>query len=78
MEFFDYSKVKDPGYFRDKRLPAHSNHKYYESREHMEQGMESFRYSLKGLWKFHYAKNYQGNSNGWRIVKPFLKIAIKQ
>lgn len=65
MEFFDYSKVKDPGYFRDKRLPAHSNHKYYESREHMEQGMESFRYSLNGLWKFHYAKNYQGTIKGF-------------
>ena len=29
MRTFDYEKVKDPQYFRDGRLDAHSDHRYY-------------------------------------------------
>ena len=29
MRIFDYSKVKDPRYFKDGRLEAHSDHVYY-------------------------------------------------
>ena len=31
MKQFDYAKVKDPEYFRDGRLDAHSDHVYYPS-----------------------------------------------
>ena len=31
MKQFDYAMVKDPEYFRDGRLDAHSDHVYYAS-----------------------------------------------
>ncbi len=55
---FDYDKLKDPQYFRDGRLDAHSDHSYYASGTDMEAGRETFKESLNGLWKFHYARNY--------------------
>lgn len=65
MKVFDHEKVKDPQYFSDGQLEAHSNHKYYGSRDLMEQGEENFKYSLNGLWKFHYAKNYSTTIKGF-------------
>ena len=58
MGTFNYDLVKDPTYFNDNRVAAHSDHKYYASVEAMEQDVDNFRHSLNGLWKFHYAKNY--------------------
>ena len=58
MGTFNYDLVKDPTYFNDNRVAAHSDHRYYASVEAMEQEVDNFRYSLNGLWKFHYAKNY--------------------
>ena len=59
MDVFDYNRLKNPEYYKDKRLEAHSDHKYYPSVEDAWQGGKDFRYSLNGLWKFHYARNYQ-------------------
>lgn len=56
MKAFDYNQVKNPEYFRDNRLDAHSSHRYYQSLEAMELEEDDFKYSLNGLWKFHYAK----------------------
>ena len=58
MRTFNYDRVKDPTYFNDNRVAAHSDHRYFTSVEAMEQDVDNFRYSLNGLWKFHYAKNY--------------------
>ncbi|MCD8380467.1 MAG: DUF4981 domain-containing protein [Lachnospiraceae bacterium] len=58
MKHFDYTKIKDPLYFQENRLSAHSDHPFYASWEEMEEGASSFVQSLNGLWKFHYAKNY--------------------
>ena len=58
MNTFDYKKVKDPQYFRDARMDAHSDHIYYRTKEEAEEKQSSYRVSLNGLWKFHYAKNY--------------------
>ena len=58
MREFDYNRLKDPCYFCDGRMDAHSDHIYYASPEEEEERCTSFRYSLNGLWKFHYAKNY--------------------
>ena len=58
MKTFDYAKVKDPRYFRDGRLDAHSDHIYYASEEEVCDQSSSFTESLNGLWKFHYAKTY--------------------
>ena len=56
MKTFDYSLVKDPQYFRDGRMDAHSDHTYYG--EEAQEKETSFRYDLNGIWKFHYARNY--------------------
>lgn len=58
MSVFDYQKVKDPRYFREGRLDAHSDHQYYASVDEAEEGVSGFTESLNGLWKFHYARNY--------------------
>lgn len=65
MKIFDYGKVKDPLYFREDRLDAHSDHRFYADMDEMEMGESSFKVSLNGLWKFHYAKNYAQTVNGF-------------
>lgn len=65
MSAFDYGNVKNPEYFKENRVEAHSDHKYYGSLEEMEQKQENFKYSLNGLWKFHYAKNYGSTVPGF-------------
>ena len=62
---FDYGKLKDPQYFRDGRLDAHSDHRYYGSVLDMEADYEDFKESLNGLWKFHYARNYKSAVRGF-------------
>ena len=58
MKTFDYSLVKDPQYFKDGRMDAHSDHTYYRDEEEAQEKETSFRYDLNGIWKFHYARNY--------------------
>ena len=58
MKAFDYSLVKDPQYFKDGRMDAHSDHTYYRNGEEVQEKETSFRYNLNGIWKFHYARNY--------------------
>ncbi len=65
MNTFDFEKVKDPQYFCDGRLEAHSDHRYYASVPDAEAGNESFKESLNGLWKFHYARNYESVIKGF-------------
>ena len=55
---FNYENVKNPEYFNENRLKAHSDHRYYSSQVHALQRQEDFKLSLNGLWKFSYAKNY--------------------
>ena len=65
MSSFDYGKVKDPEYFQENRVEAHSDHKYYASMVAMLQKEENYKYDLNGLWKFHYAKNYESTIKGF-------------
>ena len=64
MKTFDYSLVKDPQYFCDNRMEAHSDHVYYRDGKEMQTACTGrgrrllFVTSLNGLWKFHYARNY--------------------
>ena len=58
MKTFDYSLVKDPQYFKDRRMDAHSDHTYNRDGEEAQEKATSFRYDLNGIWKFHYARNY--------------------
>ena len=72
MKTFNYALVKDPQYFCDNRMEAHSDHVYYKNVEEAKEQStcgtcleSSFRYSLNGLWKFHYARNYESTVSGF-------------
>ena len=65
MGAFDYQKVKDPRYFQEGRMEAHSDHPYYASAEDAEEKVCVFTESLNGLWKFHYARNYNSAIQGF-------------
>jgi beta-galactosidase len=54
---FDPSRISDPTYFSENRLPAHSSHRWFGDRTELAAGVSRFEQSLNGLWKFHYAKN---------------------
>jgi len=62
---FNYDKVKDPQYFRDGRIDAHSDHRYFASKEAVELDVEEYKESLNGTWKFHYARNYNATIPGF-------------
>ena len=68
MKVFDYSLVKDPQYFKDGRMDAHSDHTYYRDGEEAQEKETSFRYDLNGIWKFHYARNYGSAIPGFEKV----------
>lgn len=51
--------LDDPRVFAVNRLPAHSDHNWYESAESLEAGESSLIQSLNGTWEFHWAPNPQ-------------------
>ncbi len=69
MNEFDYSIVSNPEIFQQNRLPAHSDHAFYEpglakdctgaagAPGTFSEG-KTLKTSLNGLWKFSYAENY--------------------
>ncbi len=57
MGTFDYAKLSDPGFFMENRMEAHSDHIAYQNDKELARGTSGLRYSLDGLWKFHYARN---------------------
>ena len=65
MKSFNYSMVKDPTYFKDGRIEAHSDHICYRDEMDTAEKETSFRYSLNGIWKFHYARNYGSTVQGF-------------
>ncbi len=69
MTMFDYEKVKDPRFFCENRLDAHSDHTFYASEEEAKEGKSSLIFSLNGIWKFSYAENYES------AVKDFSDYA---
>ncbi len=58
MPDFNYEQVKNPQYFAEGRMAAHSDHVCYADSQETATKKTSFRYSLDGIWKFHYARNY--------------------
>lgn len=59
MQGFDYARLASPAFYAENRLPAHADHRYYKTRQDAEAGRESLRLCLDGVWKFHYAPNYE-------------------
>ena len=54
---FDFSKLSDPRYFAENRLPAHSDHRFYRDETELARGISSFERALGGVWQFAYARN---------------------
>lgn len=53
----DLAWLEDPQVFQVNRVPAHSDHKYFESKAELEQGTMGLRQLLNGTWRFAYAIN---------------------
>lgn len=49
--------LENPEVFAVNRVEAHSDHRYFESREEMASGETKLRQDLNGTWKFAYAEN---------------------
>ena len=65
MQKFDEGIVKNPKFFAQNRVEAHSDHKYYANECDLVEGKESFKHNLNGLWKFFYAKNLKEAPQGF-------------
>ncbi len=65
MQKFDYGMIKNPEFFAQNRVEAHSDHKYYANECDLVEGKESFKQGLNGLWKFFYAKNLKEVPQGF-------------
>ena len=59
MSEFCYEIVKNPEIFQENRLDAHSDHEYFSCEAAAASGVSDFKYSLNGVWKFMWAKNYE-------------------
>ena len=46
-------------------MEAHSDHITYANVEEASTGETSYRHSLNGIWKFHYARNYGNTIKGF-------------
>lgn len=62
---FDYSKLKNPEFFKENALPAHSDHVCYPDTEHLEARENPYRFSLNGIWKFSYGRNLDDTVKGF-------------
>ncbi len=58
MRKFDYSIVQNPEIFQQNRLSAHSDHEFFSEESAVDEGRSDYKYSLNGVWKFAYARNY--------------------
>ncbi|WP_433674144.1 glycoside hydrolase family 2 TIM barrel-domain containing protein [Microbacterium gorillae] len=62
---FDISRIADPSFFADGRLPARSDHRWFASEDELLAGTSSYEQNLNGLWKFHYARNADQTVTGF-------------
>lgn len=65
VEKFRFDMVKDPTCFAVNRERAHADHLPCGSVEEALEEKSGFRFSLDGVWKFHYAKNYGSTIPGF-------------
>ncbi len=62
---FTFDMVRDPSCFAVNREAPHADHLPCRSVEEALEEKSSFRFSLNGVWKFHYAKNYGSTIRGF-------------
>lgn len=65
MDKFNYEQVKNPLFFKENVLPAHSAHVVYRSEEEFMTRQTSLRKFLDGIWKFSYAVNFDSSVKGF-------------
>lgn len=68
MNTFDYVNLKNPEYFRENRLDAHSDHEVFSGYEALFSGENDLKICLNGSWKFFYARNEQQVIPGFEAV----------
>ncbi|MDE7268648.1 MAG: DUF4981 domain-containing protein [Lachnospiraceae bacterium] len=68
MAMFDYGKVKDPTFFKENVLAAHSAHMTYAGKGELSLNDSSLVTLLDGVWKFAYAPNYNSTIKGFEAV----------
>ncbi|MBR6451937.1 MAG: DUF4981 domain-containing protein [Lachnospiraceae bacterium] len=72
MNTFDITKIKDPLFFSENRIEAHSAHRFYRNDPELKAGVSSFVKSLNGLWKFHYAPDLSSRPEGFELPEADL------
>ncbi|MCR5222517.1 MAG: DUF4981 domain-containing protein [Lachnospiraceae bacterium] len=87
MQTFDYDKIKNPLYFAENKMEAHSAHAFYRNERELKEDNSGFRLSLNGLWKFHYApnlkmapKNFEAEDydlTGWHEIRVPAHIQME-
>ena len=68
MAMFDYGKVKNPTFFKENVLAAHSAHMTYAGKGELSLNDSSLVTLLDGVWKFAYAPNYNSTIKGFEAV----------
>ena len=87
MSEFNYDIVKDPRIFKENRMDAHSDHEFYSNDSYSYGEKSDFKYSLNGMWKFSYGKNYSScnprfmeldqDCRGWNDIKVPAHIQME-
>ena len=65
---FDYHKIKDPEFFKENALPAHSDHICYPDDSFLKDQENPYRFSLNGIWKFSYGRNLDDTIKGFEAA----------
>ena len=68
MAAVNFEKLKDPLYFAENRLPAHSDHIFYRDEMELARGISSFYRTLGGVWHFAYARNARHIPQGFETA----------
>ena len=77
---YSIDRIRDPGYFSENRVAAHSDHVCYADMDELRAGESSLRHSLNGWWKFHHALNPKQVIPGFEAMdydcRPWADIVV--
>lgn len=62
---FDYALLQNPEVFQLHRLPPHSDHQWFKNAAEAACGRSSFKKSLNGSWRFHFARTLKNMPRGF-------------
>lgn len=64
----DLTRVADPRFVADNRLPAHSDHRWYRDAAEADAGSSGYEQLLSGTWRFHYAPSPADTVEGFEAA----------